>query len=138
MNDDLIGRLSTWLAATDIGLLELRGPGVHLCLRNDGTRVEVVPPGSAAPAIAATVPVKATSVGIHLRSHPLHEAALAEPGSRVVCGEVISLLQVGALLLPVIAPQDGVVASHAVAHGTVVGYGARLADLLPSQPMPPA
>ena len=134
MNAAFVQELSGWLAATDIGFLELRGPDVHLCLRHDSTRVEVVPPGTRAIATPATVPVTSPSVGVFLHTHPLHDAPLAAPGQAVVAGQVIGLLQIGALLLPVIAPRDGIVARHAAAPGKVVGYGAHLADLVPSSP----
>ena len=40
----------------------------------------------------------------------------------------------GALLLPVLAPQDGLMLHHRVASGTLVGYGTVLAELIPHSP----
>jgi acetyl-CoA carboxylase biotin carboxyl carrier protein len=129
MNPELASQLSAWLSATDIGLLELSGPGVHLCLRNEAGRVEAVPPGTAADAVHPKVAVRAESVGRFLHAHPLHEAPLAAPGTPVVRGQAIGLLQVGALLLPVSAPHDGTIATLVADDGSVVGYGALLAEL---------
>ena len=135
MNADLTLQLSAWLAATDIACLELRGPGVDLCLLNRGGQVESVPPGMARPGATASLPVTAASVGIYLHAHPVHEAPLATAGQPVVAGQPIGLLRVGALLLPVTAPHAGAVVRHLVAPSTVVGYGTPLAELIPSTPV---
>lgn len=136
MHIEQVQQLSAWLAATDIGLLELRGPEGHLCLRNDGARVEVVQ--DAAPAAARTQLAEApsrvataASVGVFLHRHPLRDAPLAAPGAAVRAGQTLGLLQIGALLLPVAAPHDGIVAGTLVAHGTSVGYGTPLVELQP-------
>ena len=131
-NIDRVRQLSDWLFGTDIARLELRGPGQHICLQREGNRIVAVPDEpalehAAAPGIAAT----AGSAGVFLRRHPLRSTALAEAGDAVRCGQVVGLLQVGALLLPVTSPCDGVVAGQLVEHGTTVGYGARLVELHP-------
>jgi len=136
MRIDELQQLSAWIAATDIGLLELRGPEGHLRLRHDGTRVEVVEDDAPATqevlrAEAPRVVATADSVGVFLHRHPLHEAPLARPGATVRAGQTLGLLQVGALLLPVPAPHDGRVAGTLVAHGTAVGYGTALVELQP-------
>jgi len=138
---DRVQQLSDWLQATDIGRLELRGPGETVCLRREGSRIVAVhdepafEPAlehSTAPGMSAT----ASSVGVFLHRHPLHSldhTALAEAGDTVRCGQTVGLLQIGALLLPVRSPCDGVVVGTLVAHGTTVGYGERLVAL---QPLP--
>jgi acetyl-CoA carboxylase biotin carboxyl carrier protein len=131
---DRVRQLSDWLSATDIDRLELRGPGQFIRLHRDGGRIvvasdedirEPVPEPVAAPSVAAT----ASSVGVFLHRHPLQRAALAEVGATVRCGQVVGLLQIGALLLPVTSPCDGVVAGLLVEQGATVGYGARLVEL---------
>ena len=127
---DRVRQLSEWLSATDIDRLELRGPGQFIRLDRDGGRIvvaqgELAPEPVAVPSVAAT----ASSVGVFLHRHPLHHAALAEVGAAVRCGQVVGLLQIGALLLPVMSPSDGVVAGLLVEHGATVGYGARLVEL---------
>ena len=135
-NTDRVQQLSDWLSATNIDRLELRGPDQSLRLQREGRRIVVAPdepvPGPAvehvaAPGIAAT----ASSVGVFLHRHPLHHTALAEAGATVRCGQVVGLLQIGALLLPVPAPCEGVVAGMLAEHGSPVGYGARLVELHP-------
>jgi acetyl-CoA carboxylase biotin carboxyl carrier protein len=108
---DFTRRLAGWLAATDIARLELRGPGGTLALDN-----------------GRSVVVNAPSVGVLRHRHPLREAALAPPGTRVRAGQPLALLQVGGLLLPVPAPADGVVARHVAADGAIVGYGDPLVE----------
>ena len=139
-NTDRVRQLSEWLSATDIGRLELRGPGESIRLQREGGRIVVAlgVPGFepadeyvAVPSVAAT----ASSVGVFLHRHPLHHTALAEAGASVGCGQVVGLLQIGALLLPVTSPCDGVVVGTLVEHGAAVGYGARLIEF---QPLPVA
>jgi len=139
MNADQIERISAWLAATDIALLELRGPGTQLRLRHDGGGVPVrhepfdVAPSAAPPAAAPIggLTANAPSVGVFLHRHPLREAALAPVGARVGAGQPLGLLQIGALLLPLCAPEAGTVTGMRVAHGTAVGCGTPLVDLAP-------
>jgi acetyl-CoA carboxylase biotin carboxyl carrier protein len=135
MNIDHLQQLSAWLAATDIALLELRGPGGHIRLRHDGASVELVedlpPPADEPPAHAARVTVAAGSVGVFLHSHPLHNVPLAPPGATVRAGQPLGLLQIGALLLPVTAPTDATVIETLVADGAAVGFATPLIELEP-------
>ncbi|MEP6876473.1 MAG: acetyl-CoA carboxylase biotin carboxyl carrier protein subunit [Burkholderiales bacterium] len=136
MNTDQIEQLSAWLVATDIGVLELRGPGTQLRLRNDGGAAPVrqesiaVPPAPARPQ-ARSLTVDAPSVGVFLHRHPLRDGALAPVGAQIRTGQPVGLLQIGALLLSICAPQAATVTGLRVAHGTAVGYGTPLVDLVP-------
>ena len=129
---DRVRQLADWLAATDIGRLELRGPGESICLQREDGRIVVVPDEpmnepAQAPARAAT----AGSVGVFLHRHPLRDAAFAECGASVRQGQVLGLLQIGALLLPVTSPCDGVVAAVLLAHGATAGFGTPLIEIHP-------
>ena len=130
MRPDQIQQIADWLAATDIGLLELHGPGHTLQLRHDGGGIEVVQRDDTAPAETSAEPdtltVTAPSLGVFLQRHPLRAETLAAPGAAVSAGQVLGLLQIGPLLLPVTAPADGCVIEPLVDHGTVVGYGTPL------------
>lgn len=130
-------QLATWLAGTDIALLELRTPEGTLRLGRQGASsgeivqraagaagVAGVAGAAPAPAVAA-----ASSVGLFLHRHPLHAAPLVRIGERVPAGQLLGLLQIGPLLLPVHAPLDGVVAAMRAAAGQAVGYGAALVEL---------
>jgi len=129
MHVDDVRQLSAWLSATDIDLLELDGPGEHLCLRRDGAQVVAVAEAVAPEGLAPPSVVTAPSVGVFLHAHPLRGEPLASPGSQTRAGQVLGLLQIGALLLPVTAPQGGVVQGMLVAQGTTVGYGTPLVEL---------
>ncbi len=124
-------QLAAWLAGTDIGLLELRTPQGTLRLGRQGDDIVELP---AEAAESETVPVHATSVGVFLLSHPLATAPLAplaRIGERVDAGQTVGLLKIGPLLLPVTAPQAGIVGGIHAADGLAVGYGTPLVDLLP-------
>lgn len=135
-------QLAAWLAGTDIGLLELSTPQGQVRLRRDDAVPEnyvreelqghAGAPVPAAAAASSPTQVVASSVGVFLHSHPLRGTPLALPGAQVQAGQTVGLLQIGALLLPVPAPQAGVVASMLKAHGSLVGYGTALVELHPS------
>ena len=128
-----VAQLSAWLANTDIGLLELRTPQGILRLGRQGDDIVELPmeeeeeeEGEAEP-----VTVKASSVGLFLHTHPVATEPLARIGQRVDAGQLIGLLNIGPLLLPVSAPQAGIVDALHVESGIAVGYGAPLIDLHP-------
>jgi acetyl-CoA carboxylase biotin carboxyl carrier protein len=135
MHADQIEQIAAWLAATDIGLLELRGPGQSLRLRHQGLSIDIVetddtaPLDAPAPDAPQAVTVAASSVGVFLHRHPLREDALASPGTPVQPGQALGLLQIGPLLLPVLAPAAGIVLELLAAHGAVVGYATPLVAL---------
>jgi len=127
--------LSSWLAATDIAWLELKGPGTLLRLRRGAKGVERVAPAAdtvVAPGAGVAEPtvVRSPRVGVLRHRHPLQEAPLAAEGQSVVAGQALVLLQIGPTLVPAAAPRDGVVARIVVHDGEAVGYGHPLVELL--------
>ena len=129
-----IRQLAEWLAATDIDLLELRGPNVQVEIHREGAGAVQ----HAAPAVAhaaplaeapANVSVRATSVGVLLDRIPGRSTALWTPGSAVEADALVGLLQVGPLLLPVRAPCNGGYGNWLVAPGCTVGYGTPLMNI---------
>jgi acetyl-CoA carboxylase biotin carboxyl carrier protein len=148
MQADQIQQIARWLAATDIALLELHGPGHTLVLRHDGAAVELIEQEDGAPmdasatsaALADTtaapdlLTVTAPSLGVFLHRHPLRAEALAAPGTAVQAGQVLGLLQIGSLLLPVAAPADAFVIEALAEHGAAVGYGTPLFALQADTP----
>ncbi len=112
---------SRWLEGTDIELLELSTGQEVLRLRRG-------PAGSTAPAEikAGSSTIPAPSVGLFRRSHPLRITPLVRPGQHVDEGEPVGLLQVGALLVHVVAPCAGMVLEIVGEDGAAVGFGAPL------------
>jgi acetyl-CoA carboxylase biotin carboxyl carrier protein len=130
MQIDDVRQLSTWLAATDIELLELRGPDHEVCLRREGAQVVVVAAESRANEDAGPpVVVTAPGVGVLLHGHPLRREAFVRIGERVRTGQVLALLRIGALLVPVKAPREGIALGPLVAEGATVGYGTPVLEL---------
>jgi acetyl-CoA carboxylase biotin carboxyl carrier protein len=132
-----IAEIASWLSVAGIATCELKGPDYSLRLR----RSVQAPP-------LATVPVRSGSdlaapdnepqnlvaspgVGLFLHAHPVHETRLAEPNDPVSAGQPLGLLQVGPILLPVVSPRDGVIASIIATDSSLVGYGDPLVALLP-------
>jgi acetyl-CoA carboxylase biotin carboxyl carrier protein len=125
---DHLAEIVAWLTPTNIEILELSGPAVHVRLRRaaDGTVIADAPRGDADEAArlktgAEIVP--SPGVGLFLHSHPLREEPFARPGDRVKAGQTVGLLQIGALLIPVPAPLEGVVAALTASDRSLVGYG---------------
>ena len=121
-------QFAAWLADTDIGLLELRTPQGTLRLGRQGDDI-VELPTELAEVKSELVSVHALSVGVFLHGHPLAAAPLVRTGERVAAGQAVGLLKIGPLLLPVTAPQAGIVDGVHAADGLAVGYGTPLVDL---------
>ncbi|RXH38706.1 hypothetical protein XH99_00095 [Bradyrhizobium nanningense] len=128
---DHVDQLSIWLKDAGLALLELRGPSASLRLVNDGVSVRAVDGEEIPPVDALSITVRAPSPGIFLDRHPLHAQAIALIGANVRAGEPLGFLQIGPLLLAVLAPRSGMVTDVLIAHGTVVGYGEPLFVLRP-------
>ena len=122
--------LAAWLDQAGLDELELTGPGGRLLLRRGGDRAVAAAPPDEAPEDAFDV-VASPGVGHFLVCHPLREEPLAGPDDAVVAGQTIGLLRVGALLLPVPAPRDGVVARLVAEDRALVSYGDPLVELWP-------
>ncbi|HEY4985563.1 MAG TPA: biotin/lipoyl-containing protein [Bradyrhizobium sp.] len=123
-----IQQLASWLAEAGIDYLELSGPGQRLRLTGAGRGRS----GSQAAGVADdtgeihTVDgfvVKAPVAGTLLHRHPMQRTPLAPRGSRIRAGQTVALLQIGALLVPIEAPREGIVANLLVEDGTLVGFG---------------
>ncbi|MFM9926420.1 acetyl-CoA carboxylase biotin carboxyl carrier protein subunit [Variovorax sp. H27-G14] len=120
--------LAKLLADTDIGLLELRTPQGTLRLARQGKEVIELQEEQEE---QEPLPIHAPSLGVFLHAHPLSNTPLVRPGQRVEAGQQLGLLKIGPLLLPVTAPQPGIVDSIHAGDATTVGYGTLLIDLYP-------
>ncbi|MDM0026104.1 acetyl-CoA carboxylase biotin carboxyl carrier protein [Variovorax saccharolyticus] len=132
--------IAGWMAATDIGFLELRMPGVTVRLErrgeevvtlDHGQRADAQAEGRANPAGLRPDTVTAGSVGVFLHAHPGATAPFVRTGIEVLAGQTLGLLRIGVLLLPVLASRAGTVAALRAGDGATVGYGAPLVDLHP-------
>jgi acetyl-CoA carboxylase biotin carboxyl carrier protein len=138
MSFDQLRDLSAWMAEAGIDELELIGPSFRLRLNGDCRQAHDDQAGNRQSDTASgqrpsSEVVVASTVGLFLHRHPLHEAAMAPEGTPVRAGQALGLLRIGPLLVPVIAPRDGIVGAILVAHETVVGFGTGLVELHPSE-----
>lgn len=126
--------LADWLRAAEIDCLEITSPGhaFRLVRGAQGYRAEALDPGLPAsgagfrsPAVGVTAPC----AGVFLDRYPLDVESLVQAGERVHAGGRVGFIQIGLLLVPVVAPTSGMVGHLAVSPGTLVGYGARLIDI---------
>ncbi|WAJ29941.1 acetyl-CoA carboxylase biotin carboxyl carrier protein [Antarcticirhabdus aurantiaca] len=134
---DQIPRLAALLAETGIDTLELAGPEGRVFLARNGAPAAPAhapaeaaagePQGSAPGAVTVASP----GIGAFRRAHPLHAQPLADEGTAVVAGQVLALLQVGALLQPVRAPSSGILAAVRREDGALTGHGDPLFDISP-------
>ena len=126
MTNDQAALVAGWLAATDIALLELSGPDGQWLIRNEGGKTTLTIT-STRPALAVSAP----HAGVFLTHHPLQSHPFAEPEVPVAQGQIVGLLQAGVLMLPVVAPKDGVFVQYVSADRTLVGYATPLFELRP-------
>ena len=136
MSFDQLEKLSEWMAEAGIDELELTGPSFRLRLNGDSLRAhsdqaDELQRDTDARQRPGSEVVAASTVGLFLHRHPLHETELAPEGTPVRAGQTLGLLRIGPLLVPVIAPRDGIVGTKLVAHETVVGFGTGLVELHP-------
>lgn len=133
-----IRQIVSWLDEVDIYSIELTragtilrvkmsneaGPFAHrsACANHDLPEAQAV-------ASDGAVTVTAASVGVFLRVHPYRASPLVSEGDAVQKGDIVGLLRVAQLLLPVYAPQGGLIASVMVADGAAVGFGTPLMAL---------
>jgi acetyl-CoA carboxylase biotin carboxyl carrier protein len=136
--------LEECLRGTDIALLQVQLPGVNLRLQCDvaGQAPAKAPQHKAAQATAVQAPsappaplspalllVRAGSVGVLRLGHPLHAQPLVRSGQAVDIGQALALLQIGAVMLPVLAPCAGRVGRVLAQDGEIVGYGSLLLEI---------
>lgn len=125
---DIARQLEAWLRATPIHTLELRGPGTFIHLTQATGNSPNPDPMTGAGAVArpedaTSTIVRAGSVGVVMHAHPLRDDPWVQVGQQVRAGQTVALLRVGAVLLPVPAPHDGVVLKILADNGQIVGYG---------------
>jgi acetyl-CoA carboxylase biotin carboxyl carrier protein len=135
---DQLENLSAWMAEAGIDELELIGPSFRLRLNGDGLQAhndqaDDLQRDAASGQRPGSDVVAASTVGLFLHRHPLQETALAPEGTPVRAGQALGLLRIGALLVPVIAPRDGIAGAKLVVHETVVGFGTGLVELHPRE-----
>ena len=126
MTNDEVALVARWLAQTDISVLELSGPECHWLVRNNGGTTTMTRT-STRPALAVASP----HAGLFLTHHPLRNQAFVSPESPVTQGQIVGLLQVGLLLLPVVAAHDGVFVNYLSADQSLVGYATPLLEIRP-------
>jgi acetyl-CoA carboxylase biotin carboxyl carrier protein len=128
---DQIRQLTSWLEGTDIELLELAVGEEVIRLRRD-TSGQNSAPFATPQASTASYDIPAPSVGVFRHAHPLRTAPLVHAGQRVAAGDPVGLLQIGALLVHVVAPKDGTVLEVLAEDGAAVGYGTALVRIIES------
>ena len=119
------------MRAGGVEALEVSGPEGHLHLVLVPPAAQAVPAAPVAEAPPAATPCRAPVAGTLLTRHPASDRPLAAPDTLVVAGDVVALMRTGLLLRPVVAPVAGRLRWLAEA-GTLVGYGAPLAEIEPN------
>lgn len=130
---DHVADISRWLAHAGICHLELSGPDGRLSLTRGvltGGADAATQPGEPEAAAADEI-VRSPGMGVLHLAHPLREEPLAPLGSRVRAGQALAILRAGAVLTPVVAPTEGIVAQILGEEGRLCGYGDPLVSLSP-------
>jgi acetyl-CoA carboxylase biotin carboxyl carrier protein len=89
------------------------------------------PPAAGVPIARAsrTRTVRTTTIGRFSPCAPLSALPFVSPGNVVSEGEIMGLLQIGALLRPIRTPVSGIVRAVHATEGAVLGYGAPVFDI---------
>jgi len=77
-----------------------------------------------------TASLSASAAGVFLDRHPSQAQAFISIGVQVTQGDLVGLLQIGPLLLPVLASISGTITQCVAQAGTTVGYGDVLFSLI--------
>jgi acetyl-CoA carboxylase biotin carboxyl carrier protein len=118
---DVVATLTGWLEAAGARELEIT--------TQDGQALKIVLGEAAVPAEmrvpeAAGQPVKAPIIGFFRDGHPAAEASrLSSEGRTLEAGAIVGFVEVGPVLLPVVAPEAAVVTEVLARAGDLVGYG---------------
>jgi acetyl-CoA carboxylase biotin carboxyl carrier protein len=125
---DYIATIAASLISAGIEEFELTGPDQRVRLRlGRALQPSFLPEslrssGRVAESDARRDLIASPSVGVFLHAHPSHERPFVAPGEQVSAGQLVGLLQIGAILLPVTAPNDGTIAAILASDGSPVGY----------------
>lgn len=129
-----IRHIVTWLAEARLTSLQLDGPDFSLRLGQPMASQAQPLLSPSAPSHAALeasvgescVTVSAPSVGHFLDTHPMRSSPFVPIGQAVRGGQVLGLMQAGALLWPVCSPIDGVLRQVLQRPGEPTGFGTPL------------
>lgn len=77
------------------------------------------------------ISVTAPYFGNLLRKNPLTNEEFAPSGSSVCAGDAVSMLQIGELTVPIVAPQNGTVVQFMAEEGDLISYGQTILILHP-------
>ncbi|WP_437883425.1 acetyl-CoA carboxylase biotin carboxyl carrier protein [Pseudomonas sp. LRF_L74] len=134
MHIDKIRQLASWMAEANLAQLELRSPTFEIRLKR--------PAQGAAPAknarlpatpVTADIPLPVAAIAtvcghFHAR-HPERDTPQVASGQAIKTGDLVGVIDVGDLLLPVIASADGIAGHYLVEDGQLVDYGTALLAL---------
>ncbi|SDI04785.1 Biotin carboxyl carrier protein [Pseudomonas flavescens] len=133
MKIEEIRQLAGWLGDAGLSVIELKRGDESLLLRRS-VRSDA---GASLPACTTAAHgaqrlaavVKASGPGVFFATHPDEAEPFVRSGDEVDSGQLVGMLQVGALFLPVRSEFAGRVREVQVADGQVVGFGQTLLEL---------
>lgn len=133
----LISTLTGWLERSGASALEITTPdgGVLKIALDAGARLEeIAEPPPAIPARPEGRVVKAPMAGLFRDRHPAapETGPLAGEGRALEAGAVVGFVEIGPVLLPVTAPDAGVVSEIRARTGDLIGYGDPVLTMEPS------
>jgi biotin carboxyl carrier protein len=125
----LIATLTNWLGASGASELEIStrdGHALKIVLALDASPVrQPEDVHDVALSVTEEWAIKAPLAGVFHDRHPggVDASPLAREGSTLEAGEITGFVEVGPILLPVIAPKAAIVAGVQAHAGQLVGYG---------------
>lgn len=129
LSDADIRALTEAMRRAGVDRLEVEGPGQRLRLTLEPSEPASVLPAVPVAAEPSTTLVKAESMGYFRARHPDGLFPPCEAGATVDHAQILGFVQVGLLLLPVLAPHRGRLARILSAADSLVGYGTPLFEV---------
>lgn len=128
LSDEDILVLSQAMRRAGVHALEVDAPGQRLRLRFEASDLAPSPSVETMAAEPRTL-VMAEAVGYFRATHPDGLFTVPKVGAAVDRGRILAFLQVGLLLLPVIASRPGRLARILAVDESLVGYGTPLFEI---------
>ncbi|WP_411036869.1 hypothetical protein [Shinella sp. BYT-45] len=131
----LVSTLTGWLESSGASALEITTPdggALKIALSAGMRSVRAAEAVSEAPGGRA---VKAPMAGLFRDRHPCAPEAvpLAGEGGMLEAGSLAGFVEIGPMLLPVIAPEAGIVAKIHARAGELIGYGDAVLTMEPAR-----
>lgn len=131
-----IGQIARWMEGAGLDDFELTGPDgnrLRLSLAVSGTaNQQLCSAVHPAPSEPEMLTVKAPYFGVLAPPPDRDQKAFPPVPKPIQAGEIVAQLEIGCLILPIMAPREGVIMEYLKNIGNIIGYGTPVCIIAPS------